>query len=173
MTPTRNTRIAAIAGIAVALVAAGGAYAASKLHNGSGAQRSGFGRFALAPGGFAPGYGLRGRDDGGSPDGFRRGPGDAFATVTSYLGISTQKLFTQLRSGKTLAQIADATSGKSAAGLIDALVAAEQKEHPDASASDIRARVTALVNGTGFGFHRFGGPPPGATPEQSGEGIHI
>ena len=35
---------------------------------------------------------------------------------------------TQLQAGKTLAQVADATSGKSTAGLIDALVAAEKTE---------------------------------------------
>jgi hypothetical protein len=41
-----------------------------------------------------------------------------------YLGVGRSQLHKQLRSGRTLAQIADATSGKSAAGLIDVLVAA-------------------------------------------------
>jgi hypothetical protein len=157
MKSTSNTRVAAAAGIAVALVAAGGAYAASKLHHG----RSSSASAARGPG--APPFGMRGYDFRGAPPtggfGFRHdGPGAIFDTVTGYLGISPQELFTQLRSGKTPAQIANATSGKSASGLVDALVAAEQKEHPDESASDIRARVSAFVNGAGFGFR---GRPPG------------
>ena len=46
--------------------------------------------------------------------------------ATSYLGLSAPQLRAQLRSGKTLAQIADATSGKSQAGLIEALVVARK-----------------------------------------------
>lgn len=42
--------------------------------------------------------------------------------VTSYLGIPRAQVAAQLRSGKTLAQIADATAGKSAAGLVGAIV---------------------------------------------------
>ena len=42
--------------------------------------------------------------------------------------ISQADLLTPLQSGKTLAQVAGATSGKSVAGLIDALVAAEKTE---------------------------------------------
>jgi hypothetical protein len=78
----------------------------------------------------------------GGPRGF--GGLDAAAT---YLGITEQALFTQLRSGKTLAQIANATSGKSAAGLIAALVA-DAKQHLGANApSDLQQRITDLVNG--------------------------
>jgi hypothetical protein len=70
----------------------------------------------------------------GGPHGGPGGPGlDAAAT---YLGLTPDALRTQLQSGKTLAQIANATAGKSAAGLIDALVA------------DARTHITALVNGT-------------------------
>jgi hypothetical protein len=47
--------------------------------------------------------------------------------AASYLGTSAAALEAELRSGKTLAQIAEATAGKSTAGLIDALVAAEQR----------------------------------------------
>jgi hypothetical protein len=70
---------------------------------------------------------MHGPGDHGRPGGL-----DAAAT---YLGTTVDALRTQLRSGKTLAQIADATSGKSAQGLIDALVA------------DARTHITALVNG--------------------------
>jgi hypothetical protein len=151
MTPTKNTRIAAVAGVAVALVAAGGAYAASKIRHGSPTAAAVSGSTFVAAGrtGATPANGF----------GFRGGPragGDDLAAAADYLGTTTQDLLTQLQSGKTLAQIADATSGKSSSGLIDALVAAEQKEHPDASASDIRARETAFVNGTGGPGFRHG-----------------
>jgi uncharacterized membrane protein len=43
-----------------------------------------------------------------------------------YLGIAPSQLRDELRSGRTLAQIADATPGKSSAGLRDALVAARK-----------------------------------------------
>ncbi|MHB8242051.1 MAG: hypothetical protein ACYDHN_08685 [Solirubrobacteraceae bacterium] len=46
--------------------------------------------------------------------------------VRNYLGLSSTQLRSELRSGKTLAQIADATPGKSEVGLIDAIVAAIQ-----------------------------------------------
>jgi hypothetical protein len=93
-------------------------------------------------------------------------PGELLSTASSYLGVSESSLQSQLESGKTLGQIADATSGKSAAGLIDALVAAEEKEHPDASESKLRELFTNLVNGTMPGPPKFfhhadfdGGPP--------------
>jgi D-Tyr-tRNAtyr deacylase len=65
----------------------------------------------------------------------RGGPGPELSTAAGYLGISEATLRSDLESGKTLAQIADATNGRSASGLIDALVAAD------------RTRITALVNG--------------------------
>jgi len=64
------------------------------------------------------------------------GPGPELAAAATYLGISEDALRADLQAGKTLAQVADATSGKSASGLIDALVAAD------------RTRIAALVNGT-------------------------
>ena len=77
-------------------------------------------------------------------------------TVTSYLGISSTDLLTQLRAGKTLAQIANATSGKSASGLIAALVADAKKRFGSNVPSDLEQRITDLVNGV----HQQ--PPPGA-----------
>jgi hypothetical protein len=68
-------------------------------------------------------------------------------TAANYLGISESALLDQLRSGKTLAQIANATSGKSAAGLIDALVADATRRFGTAVPSDLRDRITQLVNG--------------------------
>jgi hypothetical protein len=67
--------------------------------------------------------------------GMRGGPFELRAAA-AYLGIGEESLRSQLESGKTLAQIANATSGKSAQGLIDALVA------------DARTRITKLVNGS-------------------------
>ncbi len=55
-----------------------------------------------------------------------RGAGARSGTLRAaagYLGVSAAQLRTEERAGKTLAQIADSTSGKSSAGLLDALVA--------------------------------------------------
>lgn len=109
----------------------------------------------------------------GGPDGPgpHHGPGDLLATASTYLGISQDALETELRSGKTLGAIADATSGKSQAGLVDALVAQEKEElaqavrdgrltqaQADQLAGSLDDRVTRLVDGTFPG--RPDGPPP-------------
>jgi hypothetical protein len=49
--------------------------------------------------------------------------GKTLLTAASYLGTDAQRLRADEHSGKTLAQIADARSGRSSAGLIAALVA--------------------------------------------------
>ena len=116
------------------------------------------------PAGPAPGFGGPGI-----------GPGGDFAAVTAYLGITTTELQTDLKSGKTLAQIADATSGKSSAGLIAALVTAEKTEiavavtagkltqaQADQITANLQTRVTDLVNGTRpAGGRPYGGPHGG------------
>src|SRR5919197_2612104 len=103
------------------------------------------------------------------------GHGDDFAVAASYLGLTLDQLRRELESGRTLAQIANATSGKSADGLIAALVAAEKQELADAVSSGkltqaqadaisatLQQRFTDLVNGTfpkgghGFGFRIAG-----------------
>lgn len=115
--------------------------------------------------------------------GYGFGPSGDFSAAATYLGITTDVLKTDLRSGKTLAQVADATSGKSAAGLIDALVASEKSELDAAVTAgkltaaqeqtllaNLQQRVTDLVNGArpsfagpgkgfgkGFGFGHRGG----------------
>jgi hypothetical protein len=133
------------------------------------------GILALAGGGTA----LAAKSRGGGPPlrtgvvAYRfHGPGKMLDTASSYLGIDSAALLTQLKSGKTLAQIANATSGKSAQGLIDALVAAEKTNLADAVAAgrltqsqadtisaSLAQRTTDFVNGT-FPAHRpgFGGP---------------
>ncbi len=48
--------------------------------------------------------------------------------AAGYLGLTKRQLRTQLRSGRTLAQIADATGGKSATGLINAILGAREAQ---------------------------------------------
>ena len=113
--------------------------------------------------------------------GFGHGPGpgrggivgDYLSTVTTYLGISAQTLKSDLQSGKSLAQIADSTAGRSSAGLVQALVAETQSKlsaavtagkltqvQADALSSNLTQRITALVNGTPPA-HAYGGAPGG------------
>lgn len=81
--------------------------------------------------------------------------GGLFAAAQSYLGLSSDTLKADLKSGQTLAQIADATSGKSSAGLVDALnAAAKAKLDPFVAAGKlttdqetaILAKVATFVN---------------------------
>lgn len=94
--------------------------------------------------------------------GFGRARFPGLDVVTSYLGISTPDLLARLRAGKTLAQIANETSGKSASGLIAALVADAKQRFGSNVPSDLEQRITDLVNGVhvnvrpGFGGPRFG-----------------
>lgn len=90
------------------------------------------------------------------------GPGPGLSAAATYLGISQTELRADLQKGETLAQVANATSGKSASGLIDALVAAA-KSH-GATDPNLTAHITAFVNGTappsGPGFGHGPGPGP-------------
>ena len=110
--------------------------------------------------------------------------------AASYLGVTEAELREQLRSGKSLADVAKA-EGKSVDGLVDAIVAAEKKEldaavaagrltkeQRDAIVAKLEEATTAVVNGVrpafrerGFGFRGhgpghggFGGGPPLGTP---------
>ncbi len=74
----------------------------------------------------------------------------ALASAAGYLGVSRAQLKSELRSGKSLAQIAGATSGRSSAGLLQALEATA-REKLAAAAAKLQARVTAQVD-------RVGGP---------------
>jgi hypothetical protein len=76
--------------------------------------------------------------------------GGLFAAAQSYLGLSDEALKADLQGGHTLAQIADATPGKSSAGLVDALnAAAKAKLDPYVAAgkltSDQEAAILAKV----------------------------
>jgi len=92
--------------------------------------------------------------------------------AASYLGLTKAQLHSELESGKTLAQVAQA-HGKATAGLVDALVA-DAKKHLDAAVAagrltkaqetdmlgGLRDRITNMVNSRGpDGDHD--GPPPG------------
>jgi hypothetical protein len=163
MTHSKRRLIAPIAVLAAALVAAAAAYAAGRLH-GSSSSPGAAGPLSATlvvnstGGGHGPGGDHRGR-----------GGGDLAAAAT-YLGIPQADLLTSLQSGKTLAQVAGATNGKTVAGLIDALVAAEKSElaaavtagritqaQADQVAAGLTAHVTAEVNGT-EPAHGRGGP---------------
>ncbi len=160
MNASRNTKIGALAVTAVALVAAGGAFAAGKLH----------GSKASAAGGLSIGsYVSSGAGRAAHDMAPGRGPNDDFAAAAAYLGISQADLQTALQSGKTLAQVANSTSGKSSSGLIDALVAAEKTElaaavtagrltqaQADQIATSLKERFTGFVNGTAP-LHQGGG----------------
>jgi hypothetical protein len=124
-----------------------------------------------------PLFGLGGRGFAG-PGFFGAGKMDVLSAAADYLHLTQQELMTQLRSGKTLAQIATA-QGKTADGLVQAItdqitkdldaavtagkLTADQEQKIEAS---LKQFVTAFVNGTGgklgfgFGPHPFGGAPP-------------
>jgi hypothetical protein len=115
--------------VAFAAAAATSAFAASSNRGGQFGPRAGIGfgpGFPFGMGGFGfggPGF--------GGPGGPRGGAGgllaaDVLTPAASYLGISVSDLASDLKSGKTLAQEATA-KGKTASGLIDAIVAAETK----------------------------------------------
>ena len=84
-----------------------------------------------------------------------------FRAAAGYLGVSAARLQSELESGRTLAAIAGATSGKSKSGLIDAIVAAKQEvlaaaraagsitaDAEKAITANLRKRVERLVKRT-------------------------
>jgi len=181
MQNVNKRKYGAIAVLVVALAGVGSALAASKIHLNSSSNRAAGG----PPGGFSQqnggpmqgGYGFPG---GGAPTdgnggGFRGARGGGLEAAATYLGISTSQLFSDMQSGKSLADIAKATDGKTVQGLIDAMVSAQKKQLADAVsngtisqaqadqiAANLETRVTEMVNGQ-FGFGRRGGfgPPSG------------
>jgi hypothetical protein len=95
----------------------------------------------------------------------------AVPAAARYLGLKPQELRRRLRSGQSLAQVANAAGGRSAAGLIDAIVAARTARlkaavaagrlspaSARARASHLAQRVTERVDDVG----RFGGLAAGA-----------
>jgi hypothetical protein len=121
-------------------------------------------------GGFGGGFGRFGRGAGG-------GLGSDFSAAATYLGLTTAQIHTDMKSGQTLAQIAVA-QGKTADGLVSALVTAEQAKlasavsagkltstQESALEANLQTQITNLVNGTrptfgrgGFGFGHAGNP---------------
>ncbi len=108
----------------------------------------------------------------GGPDGMH----DDLSIAATYLGFTESELRTKLRSGKTMAAVANATDGKSADGLVDALVDAAKKNiaadvssgrltqsQADGILSTLQQHITARVNSTGppGGPHGRGGPHGG------------
>jgi len=104
----------------------------------------------------------------GPGPGFGRGPGDrnvignSLATAATYLGTTAADLETKMRAGQTLAQIANATAGKSRDGLLNALVAdatakidAAQKagtitaDQATQQKSNLSTRLAQLIDNTG------------------------
>jgi hypothetical protein len=83
----------------------------------------------------------------------RKGHTSPLLTAARYLGLPTAQLRSDLRSGKSLGEIADATAGKSVAGLIEVLEAAGRQKLAAAS-SRLPSRVAAEVA-------RVGGPVAG------------
>jgi hypothetical protein len=105
-----------------------------------------------------------------------------FAAAADYLGVTEANLRASLEDGDTLAEIAKA-NGKTAAGLVDALVAAAKADLDEkvdagrltsaqraAIIADLESRIDDVVNGEfSFGFRGGpGGPPPGVDPSATG-----
>ena len=94
-------------------------------------------------------------------------------TAAGYIGITEAQLRTELESGKSLAQVAQA-HGKSVDGLINALVAAAKdkldkavtagrltKAQENEMLSHLKDRITSAVNNTGRPDEPHFGRPPG------------
>jgi hypothetical protein len=96
-----------------------------------------------------------------------------FETAAEFVGVTEAELRERLRDGDTLAEIATA-EGKTAAGLVDALVAAAKADLDEkveegriteaqraSILEDLEQRLEDVVSGEfSFGFRGHGGPPP-------------
>ena len=99
---------------------------------------------------------------------------DDLSIAATYLGLTESELQTKLRSGRTMAEVANTTDGKSADGLIDALVDAAKKNiaadvssgrltqsQADGILSTLKPHISARVNSTGPPGGPHGGPHGG------------
>jgi hypothetical protein len=173
--------------IVVAVVAAGGAaFAAMKLSDsadtyprpaltapyGGGVGSSSFGGGRLGGRGFGGGLGP-------GPSGFHGFFDATSSAVTAYLGLTAAALHADLQNGQTLAQVAK-VQGKTAAGLVAAIVAVKKKRIDAAVSSGrltqaqaqqfesrLQQQATDAVNGTRPQFGGFGGPGAPAPPAQT------
>jgi hypothetical protein len=130
--------------------------------------------------GFRGGFGPSFHAGSGFGHGFGGALGVDLTAASTYLGLTTSQITTNLQGGQTLAQIANAMSGKSADGLIQALLEAEKTKLQSAVTAgkltatqessletQLQTQITSLVNGAGptrgfrggFGpnFHAGGG----------------
>ena len=155
-------RTAAIAIAVVASAAAGSAIAASKVYGGSPSA--------------APNSAIPDRPALGDRD-HRHG---GLSSAGDYLGLSESQLFAQISQGKTLADIADSTPGKSVEGLVTAMVSAAKanldalvasgrlaQSQADRIVSELTMRIEAMVRGDRPGGPPrwgFGGPAPDGRP---------
>jgi hypothetical protein len=112
------------------------------------------------------------------------GGGDDVAAAATYLGVTNAALLADLQSGKTLAQVAGATSGKTTAGLLAALVTHETAEinarvtagqltqaQADTQIASLNTRFTGFVNGTHVDDHGPGGPGGPGGPHGSSDDL--
>ncbi len=67
------------------------------------------------------------------------------ATIAKTLGMTEAELKTQIDSGKTIAQIA-ASKGVSLDTVVNAYLAEEKVEHPEATEADLKARILDRLN---------------------------
>jgi hypothetical protein len=182
----RTKVMIAIAGTALVVggttaIASGGkgdGSAGSATQRGPGALFTGSG----SPGGFGFHHGGMPGDMRGMRGGMPGLHGDALGAAAAYLGLTRAQLMEQLAAGKSLAQVAGATSGKSVDGLKSAIKAAAKADvdadvkagrvtdaERDAFLKELDARVDDLVTRTGLrghgpgpGFGHHGGPFAGA-----------
>ena len=143
-------RYLSVGTLVVALAAAAGvsAFAASSNRGHQFGPRGG-----LTIQGFGPGFSFGFGGPGGPGFGFKVGGGggiayaDVLTPTADYLNVSLSTLQSDLKGGKTLAQEATA-KGKTASGLIDAIVAAEKKvlDAQNAAGWITDAQETALLD---------------------------
>jgi hypothetical protein len=122
--------------------------------------------------GAGTGAAIAANSDSGPPGGAPPGA----AAIASYLGLTSDQIGTDLKSGETLAQIATA-QGKTVAGL-EAAIIADAKTRLDAAAAagnltaaqetsmlaDLTSNVDGMVNSTGPPAGGPRGPGGGASP---------
>jgi hypothetical protein len=107
--------------VAVAAIVVGIVIAVS---GGGGHRHGGAPRVLKTDGASGGGTTTGGGSTGGGGTGGGTSTPSRTALASSYLGVSPSKLSRRTKTGSSLGQVADATPGKSAAGLIDAMVAA-------------------------------------------------
>lgn len=87
------------------------------------------------------------------PHAHHRDGDSLLATAASYLKATPAQLKSELQSGKSLAEIANATRGKSEAGLVEALETAEKHRLATVTAN-LSARIAAKVDRPGWDVGR-------------------